>query len=366
MRSKSFTVKSVKQSLINSLILIAVFLAASSQAQVQVQISDVKTVTETVTVSTETVRTVTDTGQVIGDPVITVDRGVPVIDAGAPAKLMEIKTDAVNVQLRVTDISRLPVEFEIIGDNQFLLNTPGKQWVDLTVVDFDKNIFFLNTYVVEVEGATPGPDPPAPEPPGPPDGEPPIEGPGLRVLFVAESSEGMPREIEEAFYSKQVSDYLAANCVKVDGVPDFRRVDPDTQYTDANHRFAKALARPRESLPWLIISNGVTGYEGPFPGGVTATMELLRSMTPTKAPPQPVMSAAESRPVVTIYSLPTCAECQRFIAQEVPLMPEVEFRIVEGGASSYPTYQIEAYGRRTYLGGRVNSVGMRYRIAGMK
>ena len=150
-------------------ILIAVVLAASSQAQVQVQISDVKIVTETVIVSTETVRTVTDTGQVIGDPVITEERGDPVIDAGAPAKLMEIKTDAVNVQLRVTDISRLPVEFEIIGDNQFLLNTPGKQWVDLTVVDFDKNIFFLNTYVVEVEGATPGPDPPGPaQQPAPP------------------------------------------------------------------------------------------------------------------------------------------------------------------------------------------------------
>lgn len=116
-----------------------------------------------------------------------------------------------------------------------------------------------------------------PEPPNPPSpGEAPIEGEGFRVLFVAESGEQLPPTVEDSFYSKLITDYLNSNCIKIDGQPEFRRFDPDTQFTDSQHRFAKALARPRTSLPWLIISNGKIGYEGPFPSSVEATLALLK------------------------------------------------------------------------------------------
>ena len=129
-------------------------------------------------------------------------------------------------------------------------------------------------FTITVGQPEPTPEPPEPTPPSP--GVAPIEGEGFRVLFVAETSEPLPPAVEDSFYSKLITDYLNANCIKVEGQPEFRRFDPDTPFTNPQHRFAKALARPRTSLPWLIISNGKSGYEGPFPTTVEATLALLK------------------------------------------------------------------------------------------
>lgn len=138
-------------------------------------------------------------------------------------------------------------------------------------LSWDETVF---TITVGKPGPTPEPEPPTPNPPTP--GEAPIEGEGFRVLFIAETGEQLPPAVEDSFYSKLITDYLNANCIKVGDQPEFRRFDPDTQFTDPQHRFAKAMARPRTSLPWLIISNGKSGYEGPFPTTVEATLALLK------------------------------------------------------------------------------------------
>lgn len=167
------------------------------------------------------------------------------------------------------------------------------------------------------------PDPPKPDPDVEPDpvdpdvppqpGPAPIEGDGLRVLFVHESAEPMPREFQPAFYGPKVADYLNANCVKVDGHPEFRRLDPDTQFTDPNHRFAKALKRPRTADPWLIISNGTSGYEGPFPATEQETLDLIQRYTPVNAQPK----QARAPPAITmIKSKGECRYCDIFIAVE--------------------------------------------------
>jgi len=138
-------------------------------------------------------------------------------------------------------------------------------------LSWDETVF---TITVGKPGPTPEPEPQPPTPPTP--GEAPIEGEGFRVLFIAETGEQLPPAVEDSFYSKLITDYLNANCIKVEGQPEFRRFDPDTQFTNPQHRFAKAMARPRTSLPWLIISNGKVGYEGPFPTTVEATLALLK------------------------------------------------------------------------------------------
>jgi len=38
----------------------------------------------------------------------------------------------------------------------------------------------------------------------------------------------------------------------------------------------QAMARPRTALPWILISDGVRGYEGPLPATITETLVLLR------------------------------------------------------------------------------------------
>ena len=138
-------------------------------------------------------------------------------------------------------------------------------------LNWDETVF---TITVGKPGPTPEPEPEPLPPPTP--GDAPIEGEGFRVLFVAETGEPLPPSVEDSFYSKLITDYLNANCIKIEGHPEFRRFDPDTQFTDPKHRFAKAMARPRTSLPWLIISNGKVGYEGPFPSTVEATLALLK------------------------------------------------------------------------------------------
>ena len=68
-------------------------------------------------------------------------------------------------------------------------------------------------------------------------------------------------------YAKGVADYLAAKCVKgADGkTPETRAYDQHTPMDAAPKLWRDAMARPRSSLPWLVVSNGKTGFEGPVP-----------------------------------------------------------------------------------------------------
>lgn len=85
--------------------------------------------------------------------------------------LVEITTEAKNVTLEVTNLERVPVPFESFDRLTHLLTTPGKQWVDVTVIDFERNIYDRRTLVVVVgepdNPPDPDPDPPDPPQPGP-------------------------------------------------------------------------------------------------------------------------------------------------------------------------------------------------------
>lgn len=135
---------------------------------------------------------------------------------------------------------------------------------------------------------TPTPDPqPTPDPnPLPPD---PFEGAynaaaptNYRVLIIYESSQlsSYPKETMTILYSTEpgsVRDYLATNCTKDSaGLPQWRVWDQNVVPPDNLPAWKKAMARPRSSLPWIVIGTGKTGYEGKLPSTTAETLELLR------------------------------------------------------------------------------------------
>lgn len=106
----------------------------------------------------------------------------------------------------------------------------------------------------------------------------PISDAGFRVLIIYESSElskYAPSQIE-AMRAQSVRKYLDDHCVKVDGLPEWRVWDKDTDTSGASVLWQTAMKRPYQSLPWVIISNGKTGFEGPLPKTPDEFLSLLQ------------------------------------------------------------------------------------------
>lgn len=123
----------------------------------------------------------------------------------------------------------------------------------------------------------PTPQPPAPTPPAPPA---PIAGDGNRVLIVYETGQLHTPTQAAIFTSGVLRDYLDAKCAKDQHNPTgaYRIWDKDV---DLNHpsvslSWKAAMARPRTGVPWIVVSNGKTGYEGALPANVNDTIALLK------------------------------------------------------------------------------------------
>lgn len=240
---------------------------------------DIKKATTVVTsVTTDSTQLATDGGDRIGDEVTT--QRPPVVSKGQPVAVMILNSPIGFEKLKVkARCDTAPVKQVL--PNVYFVDQVGTHIVRFDSLSIEPFSWDDATVTVTV-GIAPGPGPgPGPGPsPGP--SVAPIEGVGFRVLFVSESGTRMPRSVEESFYSPEISQWLNSVCHKVDGQPEFRRLDPDAQFTDVNHRFAKALNRPRTADPWLIISNGVSGYEGPFPATKAETFALLQKYLPNQ------------------------------------------------------------------------------------
>lgn len=131
----------------------------------------------------------------------------------------------------------------------------------------------------------PGPVPPVPPippvpPPPPPPGPAPIPSPGLRVLMIYESASlsTMPDAQRAILYDQGIRAYLDSTTPKgSDGkTPEYRIWDKDVNASGDDKLWQTAFARPRTSIPWLIVSNGTSGYEGPLPATVADTMSLIK------------------------------------------------------------------------------------------
>lgn len=107
---------------------------------------------------------------------------------------------------------------------------------------------------------------------------PPIAADGFRVLIVEEAQDRskLPPSQLAIFTSKEVTDYLDSKCVKVNGTPEYRIYDKDTSFTNESDIWKNAMRLERKSLPWIIVSNGRSGYSGPLPATASETLDLLR------------------------------------------------------------------------------------------
>lgn len=158
---------------------------------------------------------------------------------------------------------------------------PGKYSVTALVVNFDTRKFVKKKLTVTI-GKAPQP-PPGPVPPTPPDPTPgtaPIPAAGLHVLVIydAQKLSTLTATQQGAIYAKSVRDYLRATCPKgPDGVTaEWRMWPSDVDATGESQLWQDAFKRPRTSLPWVIVSNGTTGYEGPLPGSAEDMLALLK------------------------------------------------------------------------------------------
>ena len=165
--------------------------------------------------------------------------------------------------------------------------------VKLISADLDKDGKFkgfvtrFGSVTFDVGGVTPPvpppvpPDPKPPDPPKPPEPPAPIPLSGLRALIVYETSDIMNMPAQQALIitSTELQLYMNGKGAKdSDGkTAAFRKLDKDTPLAATEQQWVKdAMKRPRQPGPWIIVSNGATGFEGPLPPTIGETLLLLR------------------------------------------------------------------------------------------
>ena len=212
------------------------------------------------------------------------------VQPGRILKVVSVSPDAVSYQWRV------PVDADKVESDDgtwiaFSATKPGIYLVHVVVEDRAGAIALACCRVTVSKGVPPKPpdppippkppDPPIPpkppDPPVPPKPPAPIPEKGFRVLIVYKASEvgKMPKDQESVLYAKQVRDYLRLKCAPGPG-HGWWILDVNADVSAVPKLWQDAMARPRTQVPWLIVSDGDTGFEGPLPANITDTMALLR------------------------------------------------------------------------------------------
>lgn len=184
-------------------------------------------------------------------------------------------------------------DYQILGTevDAFREYTPDPKQIRLRVIGYTPGTAFvvvasqkggklqpLHTVKVTVTGvvppppAPPGPTPPPPGPTPPPPDAAPIPVAGLHVLIVFDKNNptSLTAAQHNAIYGEKVDTYLRAKA------KDYRIYDKDVPLANVPKVWKDAMARPRKSLPWIIVSNGTTGEELPLPSGTEELMLLLK------------------------------------------------------------------------------------------
>lgn len=164
----------------------------------------------------------------------------------------------------------------------FVAAREGVYWVGAsTAVDGKAS---LPVWVMIKVGIPPPPVPPVPPappvPPVPPPSPAPIPVDGLRVLIVYDVAKlsTMTKEQQGVLFSTKVRNYLnSKTAVGPDNkTHEWRMWPSNVDATYETPMWKTAFARPRTQLPWITISNGKTGYEGPLPGTIDEALALIQ------------------------------------------------------------------------------------------
>lgn len=150
--------------------------------------------------------------------------------------------------------------------------------VDWAIIDFDKKTIDSKSATASV---TVGdvPVPPGPDPKPNPDPVIPAPLPLAGVLMIEESDDRakITKGQYNALFGSAMRDYINASVAKEDGQPALRILDKDQATLGmAKHWQDAAKKRPANfTTPWLIVSNGTTGWEGPMPADEAETKAIL-------------------------------------------------------------------------------------------
>lgn len=117
-------------------------------------------------------------------------------------------------------------------------------------------------------------------PPGPTPSPAPIPEPGFRVMIIynGKTLNTLPITQSTFMRGQTLRDYLYANSVESDGTPAWRIWSDEVDATNDLPRWQTAYKRPRTASPWLIVSDGTKGFEGPLPTTLEATMDILKQI----------------------------------------------------------------------------------------
>tara|TARA_R100000951_G_scaffold70820_1_gene59715 strand:- start:1483 stop:2268 length:786 start_codon:yes stop_codon:yes gene_type:complete len=205
-------------------------------------------------------------GKVIGNVVTDeVEQG----EQTQKVKLLKVESLASRIVVSADNEKRVPVPVIKMSDGFYIVNGTGRVWVTVQCVDFEKQIFDQKQLVLELPKGQK--DEPTVEPP--------IAEDGLRVMIVVESSQisQMDPKQREILFNLKTRTYLNRRCIKgEDGQPSWRIMDPDTEFPDGcDSIWCQALARDRETVPWLVVSNGKTGVEMPLPKTMNDFLEVV-------------------------------------------------------------------------------------------
>ncbi len=166
------------------------------------------------------------------------------------------------------------------GDRLEITSAPkGRLTIGVKIVaaDWDQKKFLTKfgsvSFAVGDGAPVPVPDPIDPPKPMDPVKPAPISEPGLRVLIIYETLE-TSTAIQDIVSGDKVRSYMNAKGVK----GGFMALDKDAP-RDALPTWVQAAGkrRPDNVLPWILISNHpLGGFEGPLPGTVTETLNLIK------------------------------------------------------------------------------------------
>jgi hypothetical protein len=188
---------------------------------------------------------------------------------------IDVTTTVKDISVEVTDIKRNRIAVRKADETgkSFYITATGEVWIRAKGIDFDTKTFLDEEVSVNIKPLTP-PKPVDPIVPPVPDADVPIKEPGFRVLVTYDSALGVPDNVN----AKVVRQYLFDHCVRSpDGKNvEYRIWDIAVPTTNAPKLWQDAFARPKKSIPWILISNGKTGFEGPLPNTTDELLTLLK------------------------------------------------------------------------------------------
>ena len=208
------------------------------------------------------------------DRLYVLDSDVPVVVLSSPPGLVTLTEDAGPVKVRgqFADGTGKYETRTFTGKYVYTVEASKTGRVELIVVPVGAKTpaEVIRRAIDVVAGDSPQPPQPGPGPaPQPTPGIAPIAGDGFKVLIVYEAmtEQTLPPAQQAAIFGKKTRDYLNAKCAPgPDGKPkEWRIFDQNTPTDGDTQVWRDAMKRPRASVPWLVVSDGKTGFEGPLP-----------------------------------------------------------------------------------------------------